>query len=274
MDYPTPKNNGTEIFNIHNFFDPNKNIVASGDQRIHGNITQQSEFLYGDETIGGMLYLSNEPLLTGNVNTLTLTDNNLVSKKYVDDVITTTTTTIENLIPNATTFFYGRGYLDRGPLFASNPTPTIENGYVQIDFINPNLLVQSIVVDIVYQITESRANTTQIFKNTQYTAQYLLSFYKFTFDLFVGANYQLLSGSSLTGNINDFNITPVVFGVFQNKITISFNFPTNRNPNLKTSNYISNYGISMSIKSSAPLNKTTGLFEISSTNQNAYFLLH
>jgi hypothetical protein len=274
MDYPAPKNIDSLIFNSNDFFDPNKTIVASGDQRIDGDITQNSEYLYGDQTVGGMLYVSSEPLITGNVNTLTLTDNNLVSKKYVDDEITASTTTIENLIPNATTFFFGRGYVSLGSGYSTYPTPIIENNYVQIDFVNQSLLVQSLVVDIVYQITESRANTTQIYKNTQYTAQYLLSFYKFTADLFVGASYQLLSGSSLTGNINDFNITPLAFGVFQNKPCINFYFPTNRNPNLKTSNYISNYGISMTLKSSMPLNKTNGLLALSSTNQNAFFLLH
>jgi hypothetical protein len=174
------------------------------------------------------------------------------------------TTALSNLITNPTTFYYGYGYSN------NNTTPLLTNNYVQIGFVDNSLYVQTLIIDITYQITESRANTTLIFKNTEYTSQYMLSFYKFQ-NTFNGANYRLLSGSSLTGALSAFNgLVPVSFGVYQNKPCINFNFP-NRNPNLTNQDYISNYGIAMIIKSSSPLNQNSSL---SNTKQNAYFLLH
>jgi len=259
ISYPAPSNPFTPIFNVNDF-------TSSG------NETVNSETVLGDETVLGNLILNSEPTLL-NINTTSLNNNNLVSKLYVDNTISTSIATNNNISDAyPTEFFFGNSATTNllAPSIYSGYVQ-INSGYVQISGVNNTLIIRNYLIELSYQITESYPNSSSVYKHFIFNGVYELTYYKNN-NTFIGSSYTNIRGNSLTGALGVFNNTiPIQFGIYQNLPTITFNFPTYRNPNNYNSNWISSYGVSMKIMNSSPLDQENEIY--GNSKQNGYFVV-
>jgi hypothetical protein len=293
---PAFENPTRRIFNMNNFEASTTSYLGNkGKQRLIGELvsnndtTLNDERVYGTSNVGTLIVENDasflrEPLINSITNSVSLTNNNLVSKKYVDDEILKVETN-----PYPIFFSFGSSYVNNTALDMSNAS-----GFVKIGTTDVSKLVLTCVVEIVYHLTISSGETTIIDNHNTYTGTYLISYDKtppipnsVTINgvttilptipsILSNPKYRLLAGTDMTTTSLPNTIPafyPLTIGLKENSLAIEYNFPNGTynktapnppiNPNPK---WYSAYGISMRIIHSTPHSNTTNLKILSPSN--------
>jgi hypothetical protein len=289
---PAFENPTRRIFNMNNFEASTTSYLGNkGKQRLIGELVSNNDTTLNDERVYGTSNVSTlivendasfsrEPLINSITNSVSLTNNNLVSKKYVDDEILKVETN-----PYPIFFSFGSSYVNNTALDMNNAS-----SFVKIGTTDVSKLVLSCIVEIVYQLTICSGQLTKVTNQQLLTGTYLISYDKTPpSSVTVGGvvmpipsvisnpTYRLLSGTDLTATIItpllpstlNVNFNPITIGLKDNSLAINYNFPKasyNKTSSVTTPNWYSAYGVSMRIIHSTPHSNTTNLKLLSPSN--------
>jgi hypothetical protein len=188
--------------------------------------------------------------------------NHLVSKSYVDS-------RVSGNYPQV--FTYGKAY-------NGTALTTTVDGYVFINFLNPSPVMQSLYIEVVYDIQLSNDDLPVVRSSAmQRTAVYNVCFYKQN-GIFNRSQMELIDGDSLTdGGITSIiggpSYQPFGIGITNGVCVIRYQFPPSNSVYTTTNNdnWLSSYGITLRILQSTP--QTTDESDIlsSSNSGSAYF---
>jgi len=225
-------------FNSNNYFKDGSALLNSGNQRLHGSLqTTGASITYGDETVYGDSTLKDEPLILTITDPQYLQSNNLVTKSYVDSIISN--------YPQVYTF--GKAY--NGTIDSNFLTNL--NNYVYVRFLNTQEFIQSLYIEVIYDVQKAKRWSLDRSDAIQRRSVYNIVFYKSTFNTFDKSTIELIDGDNITRSFGDY--TPLSIGTQNGKCLIRYQFiPTAPNIN-EADDWYATYGISIKILKSNPV---------------------
>jgi hypothetical protein len=252
---PLPLKLDTTTFNPNYYFTPGEYLENYGTQRLQGTFQVSKTVTYGNETVYGDSSFKDEPTIMSITDPEFLTSNHLVSKSYVDSKI------IINPYPQI--FVYGKAY-------TGSPVPVGFSENIQIiKFTNNFPVIQSIYVEVIYDVQRGQRNTLSRDSAIQRESIYNIVYYK-TNGVFTSSTIELVSGDNLTRDYGGYQ--PFDAGISNGDCCVMCDFP--KSPTSITSdNWISSYGITIRILNSTPGRTNQFLLpELSYSNAgSAYF---
>ena len=261
------------VFNIHYYQNDTVYLTNRGPQRIYGQLSENGEINYGDETVYGSSTFRNEPNILNVTEDSSLLSSNLVTKQYVSNYLNSVMPSI-----NPQTFTYSNSSTAIQPLTISNAT-----GF--FNFADTDLDIQTCIVEVNYNIITSLPNSLLLRPNFTigFNSTYQLTFIKVGSTFF--CNYNLLNGDDIVASksySNSFNQSwnPIQWGITslsgQSRPSFIIGYPSNtsqwvNDPSIH-SYWISSYSCELRILSST--NMSSGESKVVSTggaSGNVYF---
>jgi hypothetical protein len=234
-------------FNTNYYFQDGDYLGNTGKQKLRGSLQLDNETVYQDEIVYGQSTVGSEPLVMSVTDPSLLQANHLVSKSYVDS----------RTNGYLQVFTFGRAYTGViDPNFMVNL-----NNYVYVRFQNTNEKIQSLYVEVIYDVQKGKRYSLDRNDAIQRRSLYNIVFYQSTFNTFDKSTIDLVGGDDLTKSFG--NYTPLAVGTQNGACLIRFQFsPTTPTIN-SGDDWYSTYGISIRIL------KSNGLTYNSSVGQNA-----
>ena len=168
-------------FNTNYYFQDGDYLLNNGNQKLRGKLQLDGQTNYGNDLTYGDSTFKDEPIIMTITDPSQLQANHLVSKSYVDS-------RVSGNYPQV--FTYGKAY-------KGTPLTTTVDGYVLINFLDPTPVMQSLYIEVVYDIQLSNDDLPVVRSTAmQRTAVYNVTFYKD--GIFNRSEKELIDGDSLT----------------------------------------------------------------------------